>query len=313
MNKVTNMDKSEDRLNLYKDWVDQSVISTSKRLVLLGLLVSAILLIGDAAIYGLDLFKMDYAVFAVHIVWFTLFNCAALYLSQATEKNLNGRIAKAMITILGIAVTASYIYLSNTVKTNNDIVNLGTMITIFATNVILYRYWKMQTIITLSVIGVCTVYFAQGFQLSLNFQFIIFSIIAGILSTWLRKNFIDKLYHNLEMNSLMYPPEIGRALVISPKKDYILKKFEPKKRPVSVLVSDWRSFQSFCQNNSSEYVARSLNSFQDAFREEVSKRISGGSFYLEFIADMAFLIIYSKKDSREEVLENKRDTIEVFF
>ena len=28
MNKGTNMDKSEDRLNLYKDWVDQSVIST---------------------------------------------------------------------------------------------------------------------------------------------------------------------------------------------------------------------------------------------------------------------------------------------
>ena len=110
----------------------------------------------------------------------------------------------------------------------------------------------------------------------------------------------------------MYPPEIGRALVISPKKDYILKKFEPKKRPVSVLVSDWRSFQSFCQNNSSEYVARSLNSFQDAFREEVSKRISGGSFYLEFIADMAFLIIYSKKDSREEVLENTGTLLKYF-
>jgi hypothetical protein len=83
------------------------------------------------------------------------------------------------------------------------------------------------------------------------------------------------------------------------------KVFAPKNRFCVCICSDWRNYQSLASDEDPQILGERLAQYYERITERLSKDIPEGNFFMDWIADELFVVIFSESDKPDRKLIDK--------
>jgi hypothetical protein len=236
------------------------------------------------------------------VVSVLVFTVGALLLKHKrfkwASKYFGGLIAMA-------AFNGMYIFfLESSPDHHKAVIQAAMFMNVFAFHMLVFRFWKESLFLSLSLIGVYTVASVSGTPQAQVYQSLTFWCLVMTVFFWVqRTEFVATLDARFKSLLLQYPPKIARAMTLVGDEAEYLEAFAPKRRPCVCLCVDWRSFQEMASRKSPEEIATLIEKSHEVLLKFVYKNIPNESFHADWTADEFFLMLYSERDSKEELLK----------
>lgn len=81
--------------------------------------------------------------------------------------------------------------------------------------------------------------------------------------------------------------------------------FKPERRYCVCISSDWRNYQALTAQYSAEDLAHVLSKYYQLCQQTISQLLPAGNYYLDWIADELFLVVFAKDEKDEGRMVNQ--------